>query len=525
MSPISFFYILIFYSKFTLTQELDPEPDKFDYGWQSNNSSVGNFTDSRNDSDITTTESEFERVFQEAVEVDLPGSNCTPSFIDEFPPDLFTAKQRRQGYIVIHCLICFYVFYAFAIVCGDYFVPSVERLSKDLKMESDIAGATIMGIATSSPELFTSIVGTFIMRGDIGVGTVVGSAVFNHLAVCAFIGFGCSKVVVLDWWPVTRDVFFYAISVIALFVILLDERIYLYESATLLALYGLYILGMYHDAKLHALTESLIRWEPSFSVSGRRRKYHIKQRRKSRILGNTSNNSASSTTIVTISKGLAFTIGDEKDYLKPMETPKTSKALIWFTWIFSWPIRAVTTLTIPDCRRESMSRFYALTFIMSSIWIALLSYVATWMVTIVAHTFRVPDTVFGVSIIAAGTSVPEAVSSVIVAKKGLGTMAVSGAVGSNTFNILVCLGVPWLIKGLLNMNLRNNYAEISSLALEYNTGMLIVSLLVMYGMLVKNEYKIDKKMAVLAFVLYICFLAFDTIVEMNILFFVNLPIC
>jgi len=91
----------------------------------------------------------------------------------------------------------------------------------------------------------------------------------------------------------------------------------------------------------------------------------------------------------------------------------------------------------------------------------------------------------------------------------IGTMAVSG--------------VPWLISCLLNMNLRNNYAEISSLALEYSTGMLIVSLVVMYGMLVKNEYKIDKKMAVLAFVLYICFLAFDTLVEMNI--FVNLPIC
>ncbi|CAL8091630.1 unnamed protein product [Orchesella dallaii] len=518
------FFILIFYPpKLTLAQELviSENPDEFENAWESNNSTVGNFTDSRNDSDITTTESEFERVFQEAVEVDLPGSNCTPSFIDEFPPDLFTAKQRKQGYVVIHCFICLYVFYAFAIVCGDYFVPSVERLSKDLKMESDIAGATVMGIATSSPELFTSIVGTFIMRGDIGVGTVVGSAVFNHLAICAFIGFGCSKVVILDWWPVTRDVVFYGISVIALFVILVDEKIYLYESAILLALYGLYILGMYHDVKLHAWAESLIRWEPSFSISGRRRKYRLKQRRKSRILGNVHNiNSASSTTIVTISKGLAFTIGNENHYLRPTEPPKSSKAIAWFEWTVSWPIRAVMSLTIPDCRRKSMTRFYALTFIMSSIWIALLSYLATWMMTIVAHTFRIPDTVFGVSVIAAGTSIPEAVSSVIVAKKGLGTMALSGAVGSNTFNILICLGIPWFIKGF-----ERKYAEISSLALEYSTGMLIVSLLVMYGMLVKNEYRIDKKMAVLAFVLYICFLTFDTVVEMNILFFVSLPIC
>lgn len=143
----------------------------------------------------------------------------------------------------------------------------------------------------------------------------------------------------------------------------------------------------------------------------------------------------------------------------------------------------------------------------------------------IAHTLRVPDTVFGVSIIAAGTSVPEAVSSVMVAKRGFGTMAVSNAVGSNTFNILVCLGVPWLIQALVNFNLSNNYAEISSLALEYSTGMLIVSLVVMYALLVWNDFKIDKKIGTGALFLYFCFLAFDTLVEMNVLFFVNLPIC
>jgi Ca2+/Na+ antiporter len=51
-----------------------------------------------------------------------------------------------------------------------------------------------MGIATSAPELFTNILGVFIMKGDMGVGTIVGSAVFNHLAICGCIGLGTNTV-------------------------------------------------------------------------------------------------------------------------------------------------------------------------------------------------------------------------------------------------------------------------------------------------------------------------------------------
>jgi len=42
-----------------------------------------------------------------------------------------------------------------------------------------------MAAASSSPELFINVIGTFITEGDLGVGTIVGSAVFNILAVPA----------------------------------------------------------------------------------------------------------------------------------------------------------------------------------------------------------------------------------------------------------------------------------------------------------------------------------------------------
>lgn len=55
----------------------------------------------------------------------------------------------------------------------------------------------------------------------------------------------------------------------------------------------------------------------------------------------------------------------------------------------------------------------------------------------------------GLTFLAAGTSVPEAVSSIIVTNQGHGSMGISNSIASNTFDILLCLGLPWLIKSLV----------------------------------------------------------------------------
>merc|ERR1711973_590296 len=61
------------------------------------------------------------------------------------------------------------------------------------------------------------------------------------------------------------------------------------------------------------------------------------------------------------------------------------------------------------------------------------------------YTFGIPDVVMGVTFIAAGTSIPDLLSSVIVARQGHGDMAVSSSVGSNIFDILVGLPLPWIV--------------------------------------------------------------------------------
>lgn len=114
--------------------------------------------------------------------------NCTEPTIQDFPPDMFTQEQRQKGGVVIHFMLCIYTMLMIGVVIDEYFVPSLEIIAEVLHMSPDVAGATIMAIGTSSPELFINIVGTFITQGDIGVGTIVGSAAFNILAAPACCG-------------------------------------------------------------------------------------------------------------------------------------------------------------------------------------------------------------------------------------------------------------------------------------------------------------------------------------------------
>lgn len=62
----------------------------------------------------------------------------------------------------------------------------------------------------------------------------------------------------------------------------------------------------------------------------------------------------------------------------------------------------------------------------------------------IGETLGIPPYIMGLTFLAAGTSVPDLLSSVIVARRGLGDMAISSSIGSNIFDILVGLPLPWL---------------------------------------------------------------------------------
>ena len=91
----------------------------------------------------------------------------------------FPAKVRM---VPLYLLIILYCFLGLAIVCDELFVPALEIMAEKMELSNDVAGATLMAAGGSAPELATSLFGTFA-GSDVGMGTIVGSAVFNVLFV------------------------------------------------------------------------------------------------------------------------------------------------------------------------------------------------------------------------------------------------------------------------------------------------------------------------------------------------------
>ncbi|XP_025095670.1 LOW QUALITY PROTEIN: sodium/potassium/calcium exchanger 3-like [Pomacea canaliculata] len=424
--------------------------------------------------------------------------NCTPRAVNNFPENFFSLELTKDGAVVLHILIAFYLFAALAIICDDYFVPSLEQICKDLHLKEDVAGATFMAAGSSAPELCTSIVGLFIARSDVGVGTIVGSAVFNILFIIGICGLFAGMVVQLTWYPLVRDTLFYLASVVALVLCIEDSKIHWYEALIMLLMYCVYIVIMYFNAGMERFFIAL--WERLWSgrkpadeevddvearqpllksqdktgsqpllqsdnvssgddVIGRPNKVdsdvsirsdkvsddHVSSEGRqlpSRDVGTQEEETSLTESVKAASTGQDSSSGSDEASVWEIPEPFLVRVL----WVAMVPMKGLFYLTVPDCRQERMRRLYPVTFVMSVVWIAASSYVLVWMITIAGDALQVPDTVMGLTLLAAGTSLPDCLASLFVARDGFGDMAVSNSIGSNVFDILICLGLPWLIE-------------------------------------------------------------------------------
>lgn len=125
--------------------------------------------------------------------------------------------------------------------------------------------------------------------------------------------------------------------------------------------------------------------------------------------------------------------------------PRGDGCMAWVKYIILLPIVATLTFTIPDVSRPGCGKWCYFSFVTSIVWIGVYSFLMVEWTEIIGNTLGIPSVVMGLTFLAAGTSVPDLLSSVIVARKGEGDMAVSSSIGSNIFDILVGLPVPWII--------------------------------------------------------------------------------
>jgi len=129
----------------------------------------------------------------------------------------------------------------------------------------------------------------------------------------------------------------------------------------------------------------------------------------------------------------------------------------------------------------------------------------------------------GITFLAAGTSVPDAYASLHVAKAGHADMAVSNSIGSNVFDILVGLALPWFVEtAIVNPG---SISYINSRGLIYAIILLFLSLLVTIYLFHRNHWTLNPQLGYALLITYAIFLILSGLLEFNLLGYVNPPMC
>ncbi|XP_060733938.1 sodium/potassium/calcium exchanger 1 isoform X3 [Tachysurus vachellii] len=536
-----------------------------------------------------------------------------PHIKGEYPQDIFTIEERRRGWVILHIFGMIYMFVSLAIVCDEFFVPTLGVITKKLEISDDVAGATFMAAGGSAPELFTSLIGVFISHSNVGIGTIVGSAVFNILFVIGMCALFSREMLYLTWWPLFRDVSFYILDLIMLIIFFLDNTIMWWESIMLVCGYAIYVYFMKYNVQI----------ERAFKAQLRRHKNIVKvipveepekengttvddnstpePEDKNRLKlkptlqrGGSSASLHNSTMRNTIFQLMIHTLdplgedcnteetkeskepgpapsnkadtkekpegqkeekeaageaggsegsegsddsdddseedsdedsddedddqeeddedGEENEEPLSLEWPDTRRKQA--TYLFLLPIVFPLWLTVPDVRNPASKKYFVITFLGSIVWIAIFSYLMVWWAHQVGETIGISEEIMGLTILAAGTSIPDLITSVIVARKGLGDMAVSSSVGSNIFDITVGLPVPWLLFSFFHGMVP---VAVSSNGLFCAIVLLFLMLLFVIISIAVCKWRMNKMLGFTMFLLYFVFLVLSVMLEDRII--------
>uniref|UniRef100_A0A3Q3L6D3 Sodium/potassium/calcium exchanger 1 n=1 Tax=Mastacembelus armatus TaxID=205130 RepID=A0A3Q3L6D3_9TELE len=537
-----------------------------------------------------------------------------PHIKGEYPEDIFSIEDRRRGWVILHIIGMMYMFVSLAIVCDEFFVPALGVITDKLAISDDVAGATFMAAGGSAPELFTSLIGVFIAHSNVGIGTIVGSAVFNILFVIGMCALFSREVLHLTWWPLFRDVSFYILDLILLIIFFLDNVIMWWESMMLVAGYTFYVIFMKFNVQLEqafktqlhkhknivkviAVEEpekvskdnptpapednNRLKLKPSLQRGGSSASLHNSTMRntifqlmihtldplgegkfkdKAETLNNVARRKAERKTqhksegnmeghdgcplIRCLSLSFQHLMnrcseesdsdeddsdedssesseGEDDEEEEEEETQDEPLSLEWpdtrrkqATYLFLLPIVVPLWLTVPDVRNQKFKKFFVVTFLGSILWIAVFSYLMVWWAHQVGETIGISEEIMGLTILAAGTSIPDLITSVIVARKGLGDMAVSSSVGSNIFDITVGLPVPWLLYSSIH-DLAP--VAVSSNGLFCAIVLLFLMLLFVIISIASCKWKMNKVLGFTMFLLYFIFLVLSVMLEDRII--------
>lgn len=428
--------------------------------------------------------------------VNLNSTRTPLNLINYFPADFLDPYLRHNGGFVLHIIIFAYLCFVMAVVIDSYFLQSLQYFCSVLNIPPNISGCTFMALGTSSPEFFSSAISVFMGESTIGTGAIVGSSIFNILAIPGICGLTVFlfriPMLKMRYWSIGRDIIFYSITIIIFVLSIKDNSVDWLESWIFLFIYIIYIFSLYVWSKFEIVNEKIQQKTLRRSRSNFFSKYNLYLRRNS------------------LEKGQNFELEEMNQQLREMANFIVDTGCIYS---ILFPFILLMKVTIP----KPNSQCFVVTFIMSTLWIAGLTYVILWMVSLIGDTFNLPNAIAGMTILTVGNNIPELIASFILIKKfQLVDMAICHIIGSNIFNILICLGLSWSLKILaLTITTGSNLEELQNYIIPLDqdmtffvTGCLVLSLLLFIIIFRWHKYQLSGGSGFIYLICYTGFIVF-----------------
>jgi cation:H+ antiporter len=133
------------------------------------------------------------------------------------------------------------IFVAMYFVCGEL-ERACGNLAHRLRIPESIAGATLLAVASSAPEFFTSFLGAVIHEVfDVGLIAILWSAIFNITVIPGVSTLVSPEPLKVHPTVLRRDCVAYAATTLLLFGLVGDGTLSTTDAAILLGAYGLYV--------------------------------------------------------------------------------------------------------------------------------------------------------------------------------------------------------------------------------------------------------------------------------------------
>jgi cation:H+ antiporter len=169
---------------------------------------------------------------------------------DEFSTEIPTSQWDRHWGVQVALVLGGL---ALLVLGADWLVGAAVVFAKMMGVSDLVIGLTVVAIGTSMPEIATSLIAALRGQRDIAVGNVVGSNIFNLLAVLGAAGVVSASG--LDVPEAARNFDLWVMLAVAfacLPILLTGREIARWEGAVFLGYYAAYLLYLILAAQQHA---------------------------------------------------------------------------------------------------------------------------------------------------------------------------------------------------------------------------------------------------------------------------------